>query len=73
MNCFVGLLLVKAALIKGLIIGGLIGAASRGGGGRGGHRGKRAIDSVLIEPLLASASLRDVDDCAKKLICRYQT
>jgi hypothetical protein len=69
-----GLLLVKAALIKGLIVGGLLGAAAgggrRGGGREGGYRGRRAIDEVAVEPLLASASQRDVDDCAKKLICR---
>jgi len=71
-----GLILIKAAIIKGLIIGGLIGAAvSRGRGGgrsRGGHgRGKRSIDEAAVEPILAVASQRDVDDCGKKLICRY--
>ena len=75
-----GLILIKAAIIKGLIIGGLIGAAAsrgRGGGreggrGRGGHgRGKRSIDEAAVEPILAVASQRDVDDCGKKLICRW--
>jgi hypothetical protein len=61
---FLGLLLIKAALVKGVIIGGLIGAAARA-------RGKRDVDVQGVEPMLATASQNDVDDCAKKLICRF--
>jgi uncharacterized protein YcfJ len=62
--------LIKAAIIKGLIIGGLIGAASSRGRGRRDTAEAGVVDLGAVEPLLASASQRDVDDCAKKLVCR---
>lgn len=65
----------KILIGKGLIIGAAKGVAARrlasGGsrGGRGGH-GRHGRDAADFNTVLVEENKRDVDDCAKLLICR---